>query len=240
MKATAQPAVPRRVADRGRHRAADRLVEELVQVGAPADRDGRHRDRVLQQQAPPAHPRHQLAEGRVGVGVGRAGHRDRPGELGVGQRGEQRRHRGEHERQHHGRTRLRHRLPQHHEDPGAEGRAHAEQGQLEQAHRAPQLAALAPPALGDDPVDRLGPHQRPRERPAARSGGHRPLRRRPGARGGAAAGTGIAAVTWVTACSPAARSRSGSRSCPRSPRGWRRTRPAARSRPCRRSAPRTR
>ena len=43
-----------------------------LQVAAPADRDGHRADRVLEDQVPADHPREELAERGVGVGVGAA------------------------------------------------------------------------------------------------------------------------------------------------------------------------
>src|SRR5690606_1174965 len=66
---------------------------------------------------------------------------------------------------------------------GAEGRADADGGELQQAQRPLQLAALARAALGDDPVDRLGPQE------AAREG----ARRGPAGHGAPAGGRGSGA-----------------------------------------------
>ena len=75
---------------RGRERRRQRDAEagqQPLHVAAPADGDGHRADGVFENQVPADHPRHQLAERRVGVGVGAAGDRDHRGELGVAQRG---------------------------------------------------------------------------------------------------------------------------------------------------------
>ena len=68
--------------------------EEPLHVAAPADRHGHRADRVLEDQVPADHPRDDLAERRVGVGVGAAGDRHHRRELGVAERGERAREAG--------------------------------------------------------------------------------------------------------------------------------------------------
>ena len=63
-------ALARRLGDRVRQREAERGVEQLVEVAAPADRHGGHRDAVLEHEVPADDPRDQLAHRRVRVRVG--------------------------------------------------------------------------------------------------------------------------------------------------------------------------
>ena len=59
-----------------------------AEVARPGDRDRHVADRVLEDQVPADDPGHELAERRVGVGVGAAGDRDERGQLRVAQAGE--------------------------------------------------------------------------------------------------------------------------------------------------------
>ena len=68
----------------------NRESSRSLKVPAPADGDRRDRDAVLEDQVPADDPGDELAERRVAVGVGRAGDRDRRGQLGVGQRARRR------------------------------------------------------------------------------------------------------------------------------------------------------
>ena len=78
--------------------AAEDVVQQLVEVAAPADRHGGGGDAVLQQQARGDDDGRELAERRVGIGVRRTGHRDRAGHLGVAERGQAGGEAGEQER----------------------------------------------------------------------------------------------------------------------------------------------
>ena len=73
--------------------------EERVEVAAPADGDRRDRYAVLEDEVPADDPGDDLAERRVRVGVRTARHRDRRGQLRIGQGGERARHGGEDEGQ---------------------------------------------------------------------------------------------------------------------------------------------
>ena len=159
------PALARRLRDRVRQREAEGGVEQLVEVAAPADRDGRDRHAVLEDQVPADDPGDQLAHRRVGVGVGAARDRDRRRHLGVGQRGERAGHAGEDEREDDRRPGVADRLAQDDEDAGADDRAEAERGEVEQADRALERV-VAVLRVGDEGVDGLGG-----ERAAARRGG---------------------------------------------------------------------
>ena len=58
-------------------------AQQLLEVAGPGDGDRDVADRVLDDQVPADDPADQLAQGGVGVGVGRAGDRHHRGELGV-------------------------------------------------------------------------------------------------------------------------------------------------------------
>ncbi len=144
-----------RVGERLRQLVAEDRVEQLVQIRAPADRHAGDRDAVLEDQVPADDPGRELAERRVGVGVGAARDRDRRGELRERERGEDagdaREHEGEDDRRAGGRDRL----ADDHEDAGADDRAEAERGQVEGADGALELRVLVLGVLDED-VDRLG------------------------------------------------------------------------------------
>ena len=75
-------ALERRVAPRVGDVQAE-VLEQLVEVFAPGDADGRGADRVFEDQVPADDPGDQLAHRRVRVGVRAARHRDHRRELGV-------------------------------------------------------------------------------------------------------------------------------------------------------------
>ncbi len=117
-------------------------AQQRGEVVGPRDGDGDVADRVLEHQVPADDPGHDLAQGRVGVGVGAAGDGDEGGELRVAKAG-QRAHRaekdeGEHERgpraQPHARFPDRGRA-QGREDAGADHRADAEHDEVGGAQR---------------------------------------------------------------------------------------------------------
>ena len=77
----------RAVAGRQPRRQCDAdAAQQRREVVAPRDRDGDVADRVLENQVPADDPRHQLAERRVGVGVGAAGLRNHRRQLRVAER----------------------------------------------------------------------------------------------------------------------------------------------------------
>ena len=135
----------------------EEVVQQLVQVLAPADGDGRGGDAVLQQQAGGDAHRHNLTERRIGIGIGGSGDRDARGQFGVTDGGQAGRDTGDDERNDDGRARFGHRLGQHKEDAGADGGADAEHGQLEGADGAFELGAVLDP--GPRMVDRLAPEE---------------------------------------------------------------------------------
>ena len=102
----------------------------------------------------------QLAERRVGVGVGRAGDRHHRRELGVAERREAAGDRREHEREDDRRAGAQvlgpagGRRADRREDAGADDRADAERGELQRTEGALQLMAAAL-GIGNQPGERL-------------------------------------------------------------------------------------
>ena len=135
-------AVAGRPGDRVRQVDAEQRAEQVLDVPAPADGDGRDGHPVLEDEVPADDPGDELAQRRVAVRVGASGDRDGGGELRVAQRREDAGHPGEHEGQDDRRTGLADRLADDHEDPGADDRADAQRGQVEGADGALQAAVL--------------------------------------------------------------------------------------------------
>ena len=130
--------------------------EDALEVAAPADRDRHRADGVLENQVPADHPREDLAERGVGVGVGAAGDRNHRRELGVAQRGEGADEAGHHVRQHDARARLVCcRRAREDEDAGPDDRADPEQGQVHRRERAFERLGTAF-GVSDQLLDRLG------------------------------------------------------------------------------------
>ena len=146
-------------AEPGRQMHAE-AAQQLLEVAGPRDGDGDVADRVLDDQIPADDPRHQLAERRVGVGVGGSRHRHHRRELGVAQRGEAAGDRRQHERQDDRRSGAQvirpagGRRPDRREEAGADDRADAEGGELQRAEGALQLLAAAL-GIGNQPGERL-------------------------------------------------------------------------------------
>ena len=114
-------------------------ADEVLEVVRPAVRDGRRAHGVLEHQVPADDPGEQLAQRGVGVGVGRAGHRDHRGELRVAQRGEDAGDAGDHEGEDQRRAGLVVRgHAGEHEDAGADDRADAQAGELDRPEDAAQ------------------------------------------------------------------------------------------------------
>ncbi len=137
------------------------VVEQLLEVAGPGDGHRHVAHRVLDDEVPADDPADQLAEGGVGVGVGRAGDRHHGGELGVAERREAAGDGGEDEGE--GDRGARARVPaaprrggaHGREDAGADDGADAQQGELEGAQGPPQLR-LGVLGGGQDRVQRLG------------------------------------------------------------------------------------
>ena len=136
------PAVGRARAERRGQVQAGEAVQQFVDVLAPADRDGRHRDAVLQEQAPADQEGRALAESGVGEGVRRSGDRDGAAQLREGEGGEDAGDRGEDEGDDHGGSGLGDRVGEADEDAGADDGADAEADELEEPHRAPEAVAF--------------------------------------------------------------------------------------------------
>ena len=125
------------------HRQVDPdAAHERVEVVAPRDRDRDVAHRVLEDQVPADDPGHQLAQRRVGVGVGGAGLRDHRRQLGVAQCRQRTGRAQQQEREDQGRARP---VPDDHavgadlaggsradgaEDPGADDRANGQHHQV--------------------------------------------------------------------------------------------------------------
>ena len=63
------------------------VAEEADDVAGPADGDGGRADRVFEDQVPADDPGDELAQRRIGIGVGAAGNRDDGGHLRVAEAG---------------------------------------------------------------------------------------------------------------------------------------------------------
>jgi hypothetical protein len=145
---------PRRAEHPGGQVDAELLQQEAE---VPGDADRHHSDDrgVLQQQVPPDHPADELTEHRVAIGVGRAGLRDEPRELGVGERGRRTGDARDHERHRHRRPRIEPRhLTGKREDAGADDRAQPDGGELPQTQGALQRLVLD---VDGRSADRLAP-----------------------------------------------------------------------------------
>ena len=114
------------------HRQVDAGArEQPLHVAAPADGHRHRADRVFEDQVPADDPGEQLAQRRIGVGVGAAGDRNHRGELGVAERREPAGQAGEEVGHHDGRPGLVGRGGAgEHEDAGADDRADAQQRQV--------------------------------------------------------------------------------------------------------------
>src|SRR5471030_2072911 len=144
-------------AGRGRQRHGQVYPEagdQRLEVAGPADRHGRRGQAVFEQQVPAYHPCGQLADGGVGVGVDRAGHRHGRGEFGVAQRGEAAGDGGDDEGQGQRRAGRDGAGAGQHEDTGADDGAYAHQDQVEGAEDFGQAARLA--ARGNHIVEVFG------------------------------------------------------------------------------------
>ena len=72
---------------RGVGQLESRALEEVLEVGRPADGHEARAHHVLQHEVPTDHPREDLADGGVAVRVGAARHGDHGGEFGVAEGG---------------------------------------------------------------------------------------------------------------------------------------------------------
>ena len=131
--------VPRRRRQRMRHLEPEQIVQQLVQVAAPADRDRGGGHAVFQQQAGRHTHRDRLTQRGVRVRVRRARNRHGGGQFGVADSREPGRDAGDEEGDDHAGAGLRDRQRQHEEDAGADRRADPEHGQLERADTAFEL-----------------------------------------------------------------------------------------------------
>ncbi|MNR03525.1 hypothetical protein D3C85_1194220 [compost metagenome] len=117
------------------------VAEDRHDIAGPADRHGRGGDAVFKHQQPAHDPGEDLAEGAVGIGIGRAGHRHGRGQFRVAETGETAGDARDHEGQHDGRTGVgRGHLTRQHEDAGADDGADAQAHQIDWTQRPFQLA----------------------------------------------------------------------------------------------------
>ncbi|CAN5789701.1 hypothetical protein BH11PSE3_BH11PSE3_48260 [soil metagenome] len=115
-----------RAGDEFRRQAEPCGDQEAVEVPRPATGHGGDADGVLQDQVPADHPGYQLAQRGVGVGIGRALHRQEGGQLGIAEPDQGARHGSQDERQGDGRAGIeRGRRAGQHEYAGADDRADA-------------------------------------------------------------------------------------------------------------------
>ena len=149
------PPSPGRTGDRLGQADAEERVQQRLQVAAPADGHRRHRHAVLEDQVPADDPRDELAERRVAVGVGAARDRDRRGQLGVGegreQAGDPREGEGDDDR----RAGIADALADDHEDAGADDRADAQRGEVEDSDRSFETVLGVAAGLAHEDVGRL-------------------------------------------------------------------------------------
>ena len=130
-------------------------LEQALHVARPADRHRHRSDRVFEDEVPADHPRHNLTQRGVGIGVRTAGDRDHRRELGVAERRECARQPGGEIRHHDGRPGLvGSGSAREHEDARPDDGPDPEQGQIPRRQAAPEgLAAMFD--VADQLFDRL-------------------------------------------------------------------------------------
>ncbi len=113
------------------------ISQKRNHVTGPAHGHGDGTHRIFQSQVPADDPCEQLAQRRVAVSVGAAGHGNQRGEFGITQRGERRDDARQREGKHHRRSGvLRRRRAGQHEDARADDAADAQQHQIQRPQRA--------------------------------------------------------------------------------------------------------
>ena len=106
------------------------VPQEPHHVAGPTHGHGARGNRVLEDQRPAHDPGNRLTHDRVGIGVGRSGHRDHGGHLGVAQGRHRADEAGDDKGDHHRRSSFLGRLGRQHEDAGADDRTDPEHHQL--------------------------------------------------------------------------------------------------------------
>ena len=140
------------------------VAEQADHIARPADRDDRGGKAIFEQQQRAHHPGGELADGRIAVGVGRAGHRQGRGELGVAQAGKGADDAGDHVGDQHRRAGVeRGGVAGADEDAGADDAADAEEDQVPRPERALELAG---PGFFLDLGDALAQPDAPEKAPA--------------------------------------------------------------------------
>ncbi len=143
------------------------LTEQRHEIAGPADGDRGGAERVLEDQVPADDPGDELAERRVGIGVGRAGDRHARSELRVAERRQHARQPGQDHRQHDRRPGIRRRgLAGQHEDAGADDGADAEHDELARPQHAGQTASMAFELFRLNVFNGLGRKNRHQDTPA--------------------------------------------------------------------------
>ena len=191
------PGLERRVGQDGGYVNAA-VPHHAHEIARPAHRYGGGGEQIFDDQVPGDQPGHELAEGGVGVGVGRAGHRDHRRQLGVAQGRQGADEAAENVGDDDGRSGvLRRRLAGEHEDPRADHRTDAQGGQVEGAQTPLERMSAFLIGLGDQDRERLlGEKSHAAERPlCSQSVGLASESARSQSGGGAWPGT-RAAATW--------------------------------------------
>ena len=137
------------VADRGGNMQPQRRRSSPTAMVRPADRDRAGADRIFEDQRPADHPGEQLADHRIGIGVGRARHRHHRGEFGIAERRDGADEAGDDEAEHHARAR-----------PSARLRTSARRCRCRSPRRCPAWSAGTRRASGAAPSSRRSPGSR--------------------------------------------------------------------------------
>ena len=128
----------------------------LDHIARPADRDDRGGEAIFEQQQRAHDPGGELADRRIAVGVGRAGHRQGRGKLRIAEAGERADDAGDQVGDQHGRAGVeRGGVAGAHEDAGADDAADAEEDEVPGPERALELAGRG---LFLDLLDALAHH----------------------------------------------------------------------------------
>ncbi|OPZ81795.1 MAG: hypothetical protein BWY77_00475 [bacterium ADurb.Bin431] len=139
-------------------------AQKGLEIIRPGDGHGDVADGVLDDQVPTDHPGDELAQGGVGVGVGRTGDGDEGGEFGVAEGGEAADHGGDDKGEHQGRAGARAEGvaggggADGGENTRADDRSDAEKGELHRAEH-PVQAEFAALRFGDDVIERFDPEK---------------------------------------------------------------------------------
>ena len=117
-------------------------LQQPDEIARPAHRNRARTDCIFEDQRPADHPGEQLAHDRVGVGVGRARHRNHGCKLGIAKCRDRADEPGDDEADGHCRPGFLRSFGGQHENPGADHCTDAKQGQLERSKRTLQTLFL--------------------------------------------------------------------------------------------------